>query len=280
MEKKISVLINTLNEERNIENCLRSLSWADEIVLVDMKSEDNTIKIAKHFPVRIITIDRLGYVEPARQLGVSLTSNEWVLILDADEIVTKELSKKLIEIADKNIADVVWIPRKNYYFGKEMVGSGAGALQDLQLRFFKKNHVTFSDKIHSFPKIINNSIEIKLNDPDFALLHFTYITVEQFIDKINLYTTREAEFRFKNNINLSLLHSFLYFLKDGLFRFFFKNGIGDGKEGALICWILSCYYLIVKLKLLLMKKYNCINIDGQVHENYKIIIDKNLTPIP
>lgn len=137
-EPKISVLINTYNEERNIRNCLESVKWADEIVIVDMYSEDKTTTIAREYTDKIYFFERMGYVEPARQFVLEKASNDWILLLDADEMVPKKLRDKLLDIAKNDLGDVIYIPRKNYFFGYLMKGTGFGAIQDKQPRFFKK----------------------------------------------------------------------------------------------------------------------------------------------
>ncbi len=88
---KISVLINTFNEERNIKNCLESVSWADEIIIVDMYSDDKTVDIAKNYTDKIYYFERMGYADPARQFALKKATHEWVLIVDADEMVPLEL---------------------------------------------------------------------------------------------------------------------------------------------------------------------------------------------
>ena len=88
---KISVSINTFNEERNIKNCLESVKWADEIVIVDMYSTDKTVKIAKEYTDKIFYFENLGYADPAREFARNKTTNEWILDIDADEVDSKKI---------------------------------------------------------------------------------------------------------------------------------------------------------------------------------------------
>ena len=95
---KISVFIITLNEAKNIRSCLESIRWADEIVVVDMKSDDATSAIAKEYTEKVFSFERTGYCEPARQYAYEQTTGEWILNLDADELMTAPLRDELRRI--------------------------------------------------------------------------------------------------------------------------------------------------------------------------------------
>ena len=154
----ISVVINTYNEEKNIRYCLESVKWADEIIIVDMYSTDKTIEIAKKYTDKIYFHERVGYAEPARQFAVELASNNWIFVIDADEIVTKPLRDKIIEIVESNNYDVVYVPRINYIFGKPInknmfLNPYIMSKGSLIPRLFKKGYVHFNSKIHDFCEI-------------------------------------------------------------------------------------------------------------------------------
>src|SRR3989344_1312352 len=109
---KISVVINTLNEEKNIERAMKSVNWAGEIVVCDMYSEDNTVEIAKKLGAKICFHKKTNYVEPARNFAISKATGDWILVLDADEEIPDSLSKRLQEIAEKmHQINFVEIPR-------------------------------------------------------------------------------------------------------------------------------------------------------------------------
>src|SRR4051812_46907339 len=113
----ISVVINTLNEEKTIEQALKSVQWADEILVCDMESDDSTKELAKKLGAKILTHKRLPFVEPARNFAISKASYDWILIIDPDEEVPSSLAKKLQEIASNNgVTTFVEIPRKNIIF--------------------------------------------------------------------------------------------------------------------------------------------------------------------
>ncbi|HTK03368.1 MAG TPA: glycosyltransferase family 2 protein, partial [Alphaproteobacteria bacterium] len=116
---KISVVINTINEEQALPRALASVrNLADEIVVVDMESIDKTVEIAKKLGAKVFTHQKIGYVEPARNFAISNTVGDWILILDADEEVQPNLIKKFKEIVKNPKADYYRVPRKNIIFGR------------------------------------------------------------------------------------------------------------------------------------------------------------------
>jgi len=127
MRQKISVVINTLNEERNLPYALRSVhSWADEIIVVDMYSEDCTVEIAKQYGATVYFHERIAAFDGARQFAIEQASNEWILVLDADELVPKPLSRTCLDIVASEQFDVVIIPRLNFLLGAPLMHSGWG----------------------------------------------------------------------------------------------------------------------------------------------------------
>src|SRR6476660_4039447 len=104
--QKISVVINTLNEEKYLRVCLASIKdLADEIVVVDMESEDDSVKIAKEFGGQVYSHKRLSYVEPARNFAIKKATGDWILLLDPDEEAPSDLKKKLRNLIETNQAD-------------------------------------------------------------------------------------------------------------------------------------------------------------------------------
>src|SRR3989344_6147563 len=154
----ISVVINTLNEEENLPRAISSVKGlADEIVVVDMHSEDATGDIAKKAGAKVFLHERTGYVEPARNFAISKTTGDWIFILDADEEIPDTLANRLRDISDNmHQIDFVEIPRKNIIFGKWMKESMWWP--DYHIRFFKKGSVSWNEKIHSKPETKGSGI--------------------------------------------------------------------------------------------------------------------------
>ena len=143
----ISVLIIAGNEEKNIRDCLESVKWADEIVVIDSFSTDNTFNIALEYTPNVYQNRWNGFSEQ-RKYGNSKVRNEWVLALDADERVTPELKEEIIALlCDSHKYDSYYIPRRNYFLGKHI--TTCYWYPDNRLRLFKKCITKITDtKVH------------------------------------------------------------------------------------------------------------------------------------
>lgn len=272
---KISVIINTFNEERNIENCLKSVKWADEIVIVDMYSDDKTVEIARKYTDKFFFHERLGYADPARQFALEKASNDWVLVVDADELIPLELKNKLIEIAENNLGDVVFIPRSNYFSGKQIKGMGWGTLNDVIPRFFKKGFLNFGDELHYFFKLENTARIYRIKDPKESLIHLSYIDFEQYIERMNRYTTIEAANIFEGKKgNSYLLKLFLLALGRTFKEAVLTKHYKDGFRGLSIGFLAMTYCFVAYMKLKLMKEYSSKDTREKIINEYRKIADE------
>lgn len=246
MDNKISVVINTLNDEKNIKLAIDSVSWTDEILICDMYSEDKTIEIAKKAGAKIVFHKKLNYVEPARNFAISKASNEWVLVLDPDEEVPLTLSDRLVQIASRmKEIDYVRIPRKNIIFGKWMRASGWWP--DLNVRFFKKGKVRWTDKIHRPPEVLGEGLDLPA-DEKLALIHHNYQTISQFIGRMNRYTLVEAKELIKDGYKFDWKDLLGKPLDEFLSRFFANRGYEDGLHGLALSLLQALSFLVVYLK--------------------------------
>jgi len=268
----ISVLIHTYNEEKNIRNCLETVKWADEIVIVDMYSTDNTVDIAKEYTDKIFYFEYCGYVEPARKFGVENTSEEWVLVVDADELVPLKLKEKVMEIMEEDIADVVYIPHNNYFFGRLLKGTGWGALQDKHPRFFKKKFVSFSEAVHNIFKIDKSARIYYIKDPEAGFIHFNFVDVEHFLEKLNRYTTIEA-LNMYNGIKSkpNFVKLVLKLLREFIFRLLKGKGYKDGYYGFCLTMLMLAYHVSSYLKYKLMENYSSTNPRQEILKEYERI---------
>lgn len=228
---KISVVLGVFNEESNIKRCLESVKWADEIVIVDDGSTDNTVEIAKKYTDKIYRHKSEGYVEPTRNFGIEKAQGDWILLLDADEEIPPELAVKLQQIAKSTDVDYVWIPRKNIIFGKWI--QNEGWWPDFNVRFFKKGAVTWSNKIHSKPEIKGEEITIEERE-ELAIIHHNYQTVSQFLEKLDRYTTIEADEFIKSNKNFAQRSLISHPMEEFLSRMFARKGYRDGYHGLVL----------------------------------------------
>jgi len=234
---KLSVVINTKNAESTIQATLNSVKFAQEIIIVDMKSEDKTVEIAQKFTDKIYAHKDVGYVEPARNYAIKKATGDWILIVDADEEVPQELQKVIRGIidADKNdqeTADCYYIPRRNLIFDKAI--EKTGWWPDYVLRLFKKDFVSWSDQIHSVP-ITKGEVKELPAVAEIALIHHNYQHVDQYLDRLNKYTSIQAEEVISNldadqsDIDGAFITKKFY--SEFLSRFFAQRGVNDGTHG-------------------------------------------------
>lgn len=246
MPEKISAVINTLNEEVNIRRAIESVKWADEVIVCDMYSDDETVKIAKDLGSKVIFHKRMEFVEPARNFAISKVVGDWILILDADEEISESLSKRLQELVRKGISsDFVEIPRKNTIFGKWIRYSGWWP--DYQIRFFKKGTVLWNDQIHSRPE--TKGVGLKLEPEEkWAILHRSYQTIGDFLDRMNRYTEVQAEELVKSGYKFKWQDLFEKPTSEFLSRFFVNQGFADGVHGLALSLLQAFSFLAVYLK--------------------------------
>lgn len=188
-------MINTFNAERTLPYALRSVhAWADEIVVVDMHSEDRTVAIAEEYGARVFVHERTGFVEPARAFAIAWATGEWILILDADELIPAPLGAELREIARADRADVVVISRLNYLHGRPILHTGWQPEKDRHFRFFRRGRLCASATIHA-PLVPDAGARILIlpYHPGRAIVHFNFVDFADLLEKINRYTTVEAE---------------------------------------------------------------------------------------
>lgn len=223
MKNKISVVINTYNAERHLEKVLQAAKNFDEVVVCDMESTDHTVEIAQRFGCKVVTFPKKDYVsaEPARNFAIQSASSYWVLVVDADEIITDDLRKYLYDrIKDENYPAGLYIPRKNYVMNKFIKQT----YPDPQLRFFKKEGSDWPPYVHTFPKVDGVTEKIPPERMELALIHISD-TVYGQLYKMNQYTENEVVKRKGDKITLLKIfvkctHRFFksYVLKGG-FRY-------------------------------------------------------------
>ncbi len=249
---KISVVLNSLNEQENIKRAIESVKWADEIVVCDMHSDDKTVEVAKKLGAKVIYHERLDYVEPARNFAVSKAKNPWILVLDPDEEIPLTLGVKLQELANGDKADFVKIARKNLIFGSWMKASMWWP--DRNVRFFKKGSVTWSEKIHFEPRTFGEGLELPAEEV-YAILHHHYESISQFIERMDRYTSVQARNLKEEGYNFEWKDLVRRPLSEFLGRFFANRGFEDGLHGLALGLLQAFSFLVVYLKVWEMEKF-------------------------
>jgi glycosyltransferase involved in cell wall biosynthesis len=253
---RISAVLNTLNEAARLPFSLGSVSrWVDEIVVVDMGSDDETVAVAEAHGARVYTHERLGFADPARAWSVAQSTGSWVLILDADEMVPPRLAGRLMQIAEADSADVVVIPRSNYLLGARLSHTGWGPDQDHHPRFFRRSAVDLKPDIHAYMSVRDSARILRLPpDAGFDVVHFNYVDVDDFITRLNRYTSIEA----RQHLSLQRRSSPSRALREMAVefgrRYFRQGGYRDGWRGWYLSMLMATYRLAVSAKVVEMNR--------------------------
>jgi glycosyltransferase involved in cell wall biosynthesis len=245
---KISSIVITYNEADNIAECLESLKWCDEIIVVDSNSTDKTREIAKKFAPNIIITEDKSYGQK-RNIGIDKSSGEWILWLDADERITDNLRGEIINIINNQAAgvDAYLINRKSFFINRFIRHSGWSP--DYTLRLFKKSSGILSNEATVHEKMIYAGKTAKLKN---LILHYTDKSFEHYIKKLNNYTTLSAKQLFDNNKKASFFDIIFRPVFTFFKMYFLKLGFLDGYMGLVLCTLSSLHVLIKYSKLWFM----------------------------
>ncbi len=240
----LSVIIITKNEAANLQDCLESVSFADEIIVVDSQSTDGTQEIAGSFGAKLeITSDWPGF-GPQKNRALDLATQDWVLSIDADERVTPELKEEILAtITNPHAPNCFAIPRLSWYCGKFMKHSGW--YPDYVDRLFKRDTAKFSDHlVHE--RLLPQGPVGKLNN---HFLHYSYRTFEQVLKKVDSYSSASAQQAFHQGKRCGFSDAFIH----GFWAFFrtyvLRRGFLDGKHGLALAIsnAATSYYKYLKL---------------------------------
>lgn len=250
--KKLSVVIITLNEERNIARCLKSVSKiADEIVVLDSFSTDNTQKICSEFEVKFHQNKFDGHIQQKNK-AIALAENDLVFALDADEAPNDTLINEIIKIKENTDFDAYIFNRLTNYCGKWIKHSGW--YPDKKLRIWNRTKGKWGGLNPHDKVIMDQSVKIKFLKGD--LLHFSYYSIQQHIEQINSFTNIGANEAFKkgrkSNLIIAVVKSFWKFIRD----YFINLGVLDGYYGFVICSLSAQATFIKYLKLRELIKNN------------------------
>lgn len=239
---KISVVIIAINAERYLKKCLASVSWADEVIMIENDSTDNTVAIAKKMGAKVIQHAWMGWAKQ-KNLAISKTKNNWVLSLDIDEILDEKLTQA-IKNADYESFTGFEFNRQNFFAGQWV--RHCGWYPDWQLRLFKKDTMQYELKeVHEYVKPVG-----KIGRLEGNLVHYTYASNQEYFTKLENYTTLDAQYLFKQKKEWSLIYQILKPLKEFWEKYFSQKGYLDGWLGLKIS-LFSAYYrwrVIKKLK--------------------------------
>ncbi len=235
MREKISACVISFNEERKIRRCLQSLSWCDEIVIVDSFSSDRTPDICREFTERVFQHEWLGYVGQ-RNLIREMAVHPWILFLDSDEEVSEGLREEILEEFERGTGDCVGyeFPRQVYYLGR-WIRHGEW-YPDVKLRLFKKAYGRTEGEEPHDRVVISGPIK-RLKNP---IWHYTYDDIRDHLDTLNRFSTIGAQQRFLQGRRFHWADLFFRPLFRFIKGYLLRGGFLDGAHGFIIA-LLSSY---------------------------------------
>lgn len=245
---KISAVIITYNEEQNIEACLKSVSFCDEIVVVDSGSADGTLALIKKYTPAVY-FRPFDYFSAQKNEAISKATSDWILSLDADERVSESLQKEISDVIRSNSSCTAYhIPRKNFIFGSHLkFGANRG---DAPVRLFKRGFAAFEGVIHErlffYDRGHDRGRIGKLKSP---LIHLSSPTLKDYVRRLDHYTQLES-LQMRDNGERFSYSKFLgkpplRFIQ----RYFLQRGFLDGRKGFIYCALSSFYEFVRYAKL-------------------------------
>lgn len=248
MRAKLTALIPTGNEEHNIEGVIKSVSFADEVLIVDSFSKDKTVELASTFPVKIIQRE-YGNSASQKNWAIPQAEHEWILLVDADERVTPELQAEILKILEQDgETDAYWIYRQNYFMGRKLNYSGWQG--DKVIRLFRKSKCRYEDKNVHAEVIVNGKTGYLKNKLD----HFTYKDLGHLLYKSDRYTTWGAYDRVERTKKVTGFHLLLKPLFTFFKKYFLQLGVLDGKVGFILAFHSGYYIFLRSLKMWRIKE--------------------------
>jgi len=254
---KVAAVIITKDEERNIADCLESVRWADERIVVDACSNDRTAEIAKRLGAQVHIRPWPGY-GPQKNFGMEQARSEWILIVDADERVTPELREEIVRVLKGGVpADVAGfeIPRRNYFYGQWI--RGGGIYPDFQLRLIRKAAGRYDDVLIHEHLRLQGRIE-RLRTP---MDHDSVPSVRAHVKKMMRYTTLAAQEKLKARSRVTALDIAGNHLGTVLRTYVLRGGWRDGEHGAIVA-LFAGMHTFVKYA----KAWELLNVGGSRRE--------------
>ena len=244
---KITAIIPTLNEEERIQNSLKSAAFADEIIVIDSYSTDRTVELVKKSDA-ILLQRKFDDFSSQKNYAIDHASYDWIIWIDADEVLTTELQEE-IKRAIVNTKDFVgfYIYRVFFFKGKKM--RFTGTQNDKLIRVFNRKFCRYEGKVHEKIRAAG-----KLGFLKNKILHYSYISFDRYIVKLNQHSALKAEELFEKGILITPFHIIVKPIARFVKHYIIKLGFLDGFYGFIISFALSYGVLVRYIKLWNLKQ--------------------------
>ncbi len=251
---KITTVVLTKNEEKNIEKCLKSIDFCDEIIVVGDYSTDKTVeqvhkvcKVIKFIKYKIYERKLNNDFAEQRNFGLEKANNEWVLFIDADEEVTRELKKEIVSLFHSSIVkeNAFYLRRRDYFWEQELRFGEIRKVRNRGIvRLVKKNSGQWMGTVHEVFHTAN-----KVGQLNGYLNHYPHPTLKEFINDINYYSSIRAEELFNRRVKTNIFEIIFFPFGKFIYNYFLNLGFLDGPAGFTYAFMMSFHSFLVRSKL-------------------------------
>ena len=243
----LSTVILTKNEERNIKDCLNSLKFCNEIIIIDDYSKDSTLKYARQCKAKVYARNLNGDFSSQRNFGLEKAKGDWVLFVDADERISSALADEIAASCQSPVASGFYIKREDKFLGKKLNFGESSSVR--LLRLAKKNSGRWQGKVHEEWQVKGKTANLKNQ-----IIHQRSLTISRFLQRINFYSTLRAKELFGKGHKTGIFLIFLYPKAKFIQNYFLRLGFLDGIRGFVFAMMMSLHSFMVRSKLWVMQK--------------------------
>jgi len=239
----ITVIILAKNEENNLEDCIKSVDWADEIIVIDDNSTDKTKEIAQKLKAEVFTHGLNDDFAAQHNFGLKKAKNEWVLFIDADERVSEDLKEEILKaIKKENNYNGFYLKRDDFFLGRWLKHGETAGFRSLRLG--RKDKGLWQRKVHEIWQI-----EEQIGQLENPLKHYSHRTLSDFVKTVNFYSTLHAQALKKEGVKFSLWRLIAYPKAKFIQNYFLKGGFKDGTQGMIMALMMSFHSFLSRAKL-------------------------------
>jgi glycosyltransferase involved in cell wall biosynthesis len=228
----LTAVILTKNEEENIKDCIRTLAFCDEVLVVDDNSIDRTVEISLELGAKVINHHLNSNFAKQRNLALSQAMGEWVIFLDADERISKELATEITQNVKGSLYGGFLIPRQDVWLGKKMLGGEFGGIK--LLRLGKRDAGRWKRAVHEYWDIKDEIVELQNK-----IEHYPHQNITDFLKHINYYSQIHSKENYKEGKSASFWQILCYPLAKFVRNFLLKSGYRDGTHGFVAAVLMS-----------------------------------------
>jgi glycosyltransferase involved in cell wall biosynthesis len=238
----ISTVVLAKNEEKNLPDCLESIKWCDEIVLINDDSTDKTVEVAKKFKAKVFTHALNNNFAQQHNFGLQKAKGEWVLFVDADERVSPELKEEILKAIKKPKINGFFLKRQDFFGGRALKYGETANVR--LLRLARKGNGEWQREVHEIWEIKGEVGELK--NP---LLHYSHPTITEFLEHVNFHSSLHAQALKKEGIRASLFQIIFYPKAKFIQNYVFRLGFLDGTPGIIVALMMSFHSFLARAKL-------------------------------